>query len=91
MSLSIVTVFCNHHYLILEHSQHPQRNPIPFSYHFLTSSFPLALLLLSHISGVRLCATPQTAAHQAPLSLGFSRQEYWSGLSFPSPLALNNH
>jgi len=32
------------------------------------------------ISRVRLCVTPQTAAHQAPLSLGFSRQEYWSGL-----------
>ena len=35
---------------------------------------------------VRLCATPQTEAHQAPPSLGFSRQEYWSGLSFPSPM-----
>ena len=43
------------------------------------------LLLLSHFSRVRLCATPQTAAHQAPLSLGFSRQEHWSGLPFPSP------
>ena len=41
------------------------------------------ILLLSHFSRVRLCATPQTAAHQAPLSLGFSRQEYWSGLPFP--------
>ena len=30
-------------------------------------------------------ATPWTAAHQVPLSVGFSRQEYWSGLSFPSP------
>ena len=30
-------------------------------------------------------ATPQTVAHQAPLSMGFSRQEYWSGLPFPSP------
>ena len=29
--------------------------------------------------------TPQTGAHQAPLSMGFSRQKYWSGLSFPSP------
>ena len=29
--------------------------------------------------------TPQTVAHQAPLSMGFSRQKYWSGLSFPSP------
>ena len=46
----------------------------------------LLLLLLSHFSRVRLCATPQTAAHQAPLSLGFSRQEHWSGLLFPSPM-----
>ena len=44
------------------------------------------LLLLSHISCVRLCVTPQMAAHQVPLSLGFSRQEYWSGLPFPSPV-----
>ena len=45
----------------------------------------LLLLLLSHFSGVRPCATPQTAASQAPLSLGLSRQEYWSGLPFPFP------
>ena len=44
----------------------------------------LSLLLLSHVSRVRLCATPLTAAHQAPPSLGFSRQEHWSGLPFPS-------
>jgi len=44
------------------------------------------LLLLSHFSRVRLCVTPWTAAHQAPLSLGFSRQEHWSGLPFPSPM-----
>ena len=43
------------------------------------------LLLLSRFSHVRLCATPQTAAHQVPPFLGFSRQEYWSGLPFPSP------
>ena len=42
----------------------------------------LLLLLLSHLSQVRLCATPQTAAQQAPPSLGFSRQEHWSGLPF---------
>ena len=42
------------------------------------------LLLLSHFSRVRLCATPQMAAHQAPPSMGFSRQEYWSGLPLPS-------
>ena len=45
-----------------------------------------SLLLLSCFSRVRLCATPQTAAHQAPPSLGFSRQEHWSGLPFPSPM-----
>ena len=44
------------------------------------------LLLLSWFSCVRLCATSQTAAHQAPPSLGFSRQEHWSGLPFPSPM-----
>ena len=44
------------------------------------------LLLLSHFSRVRLCATPQMAAHQPPPSLGFSRQEHWSGLPFPSPM-----
>ena len=43
------------------------------------------LLLLRRFSRVRLCATPQIAAYQAPPSLGFSRQEHWSGLPFPSP------
>jgi len=45
----------------------------------------LLLLLLSRFSRVRLCATPWTAAHQALLSMGFSRQEYWSGVPLPSP------
>ena len=45
----------------------------------------LLLLLLSHFSRVWLFATPRTAAHQAPLSLGFSRQEYWNGLPCPPP------
>ena len=44
------------------------------------------LLLLSRFSRVRLCATPETAAHQAPPSLGVSRQEHWSGLPFSSPM-----
>ena len=42
------------------------------------------------LSHVRLFATPWTVAHQAPLSMGFSRQEYWSGLPFPSPGDLPN-
>ena len=41
------------------------------------------LLLLSCFSHVRLPVTPWTAAHQAPLSMGFSRHEYWSGVPLP--------
>ena len=40
------------------------------------------------LSHVQLVATPWTAAHQAPLSMGFSRQEYWSGVPLPSPYLL---
>ena len=43
------------------------------------------LLLLSRFSSIRLCATPWTVAHQALLSVGFSRQEYWSGFPCPPP------
>ena len=38
------------------------------------------------LSCVRLLATPRTTAHQGPLSMGFSRQEYWSGVPLPSPI-----
>ena len=40
------------------------------------------------LSCVRLFATPWTVAYQAPLSMGFSRQEYWTGLPFPSKTAI---
>ena len=65
------------------HPNKPTKNICNLStkYHSL-----LLLLLLSRFSHVRLCVTPETAAHQAPLSLGFSRQEHWSGLPFPSPM-----
>ena len=46
--------------------------------------------MLSHFSHARLFVTPWTAAHQAPLSMGFPRQEYWSGLPFPPPGDLLN-
>ena len=42
------------------------------------------------LSCVQLFVTPWTVARQAPLSMGFSRQEYWSGLPFPSPGDLPN-
>ena len=45
----------------------------------------MLLLLLSRLSRVRLCATLWTVACQAPLSAGFSKQEYWSRLACPPP------
>ena len=46
--------------------------------------------VLSHFSRVRLFVTLWTIGHQAPLSMGFSRKEYWSGSPFPSPGDLPN-
>ena len=43
-------------------------------------------MMLSHFSHVRLCVTPIDGSPTAPSSLGFSRQEHWSGLPFPSPM-----
>ena len=54
---------------------------------FFTTSATWKVKSLSH---VRLVVTPWTVAHQAPLSMGFSRQEHWSGLPFPSPGDLPN-
>ena len=45
----------------------------------------LPMCVLSHYSHVQLFVTPWTVAHQAPLTMGFSRQEYWSGLPCPPP------
>ena len=52
---------------------------------FIHIGILLLLLLLSRFSHVRLLATPWTAAFQAPLSMGFSRKEYWSAVPLPSP------
>ena len=50
----------------------------------------LAVAVVGSLSRIRLFAAPWTAAFQAPLSMGFSRQEYWSGLPFPPPGDLPN-
>ena len=44
---------------------------------------------MKSLSRVQLSATPWTAAHQAPPSMGFSRQEYWSGVPLPSPVCIS--
>ena len=51
----------------------------------LSSILCLSLKLVKLLRHVRLFATPWTVAYQASLSMGFSRQEYWNGLPFPSP------
>ena len=84
----------NNNYHLMSVCSLPGTKHLPISIPYLQSSqqpceggmLLLLLLLLSHFSRVRLWATPQTATHQAPLFLGFSRQEYWSGLPFPSPM-----
>ena len=61
-------------------------NSHSYLYNLKKQDLLLLLLLLNHFSSVQLCVTPQMAAQQAPPSLGFSRQEHWSGLPFPSPV-----
>ena len=73
------------------HRRQPTRLPCPWDssgkntgvgYHFLLQCMKVKLL-----SRVRLLATPWTAAHQAPPSMGFARQEYWSEVPLPSPFS----
>ena len=54
------------------------------------ASSPIKLCVLSRFSHVRVFATPWVVARRAPLSMGFSNQEYWSGFPCPSPGDLPN-
>ena len=53
--------------------------------------FLLQCVKVKSLSCVRLLATPWPAAHQAPPSMGFSRQEYWSGVPLPSPVCCGDY
>ena len=75
------------------HRQQPTRLPCPWDSpgkntgvgcHFLLQCMKVKVKV-KLLSRARLLATPWTAAYQAPPSMGFSRQEYWSGLPLPSP------
>ena len=77
------------------HRRQPTRLPCPWDSpgkntgvgcHFLLQCMKVKVKSLSH---VRLFTTPWAAAYQAPPSMGFSRQEYWSGLPFPSPSSVH--
>ena len=77
----------------------PPGSPIPGilqarTLEWVAISFPNAgkwKVKVKSLSRIWLFVTPWTAAHQAPLSMGFSRQEYWSGLPLPSPLCVHMH
>ena len=69
------------------HRQQPTRLPHPWDSPGKNTGvgyFLLQCVKVKSLSRVRLLATPWTAAHQAPPSIGFSRQEYWSGVPLPS-------
>ena len=57
-----------------------------FEIMFICLSFMVCICVLSLFSHVQPSGTPWTAAYQAPPSMGFSRQEYWSGVPLPSPI-----
>ena len=71
-------------------SQTRLSNWTELSTHIHIYDLSLFLLCVSHLSCIQLFATPWTVAHQAPLSVGFSRQEYWSGLPCSPPVDLPN-
>ena len=54
-------------------------------YKAVGSQWPRMKVKVKSLSPVRLFATPWTVGHQTPASMGFPRQQYWSGLPFPSP------
>ena len=70
------------HQLEQDSSSFSGNSPWPSDY---SVSLEVKLVKVKSLSGVRLFVTPWTVAYQAPPSMGFSRQEYWSGLPFPSP------
>ena len=71
-----------HNYLIPESLV---ENTILSPFNFLNTLVKNHVSVLSHFSHAQLCTTLQTVVHQTPLSMGFSRQEYWNGLPCPPP------
>ena len=95
LSWPLLTLLLSHFSCVrpcVTHRQQPTRLPRPWDSpgkntgvgcHFLLQCIKVKV---KSLSCVRLLATPWTAAHQAPPSMGFSRQEYWNGVPLPSPL-----
>ena len=72
------------------HFRNPNRRGFESNSETKTPGFKSCGCVLSHLAVVSNSVTQWTAAHQAPLSMGFSRQEYWSGLPCPPPGDLPN-
>ena len=66
-------------------SRCPGSNALPWTVLNVPTASPTCACVLSRFSRVQLCTTLRTVACQAPLSMGLSRQEYWSGLPWPPP------
>ena len=69
---------------IIKKAREFQKN-IYFCFINYAKAFDSVKVKVKSLSRVRLFATPRTLTYQAPWSMGFPRQEYWSGLPFPSP------
>ena len=74
---------------IIKKAREFQKN-IYFCFINYAKAFDSVKVKVKSLSRVRLFATPRTLTYQAPWSMGFPRQEYWSGLPFPSPGDLPN-
>ena len=90
----ILIVFCCSFSLVQPHGLQPTRLLRPWDSpgkntgvgcHFLLQCMKVESEVAQSLSCVRLLATPWTAAYQAPPTIGFPRQEYWSGVPLPSP------
>ena len=82
-----VFISCSRFHMVfscIQQLQLHETSSVKFSFHFQSG------VKCKSLSHVQLFMTPWTATCQAPLSLGFSRQECWSGLPFPSPGNLPN-
>ena len=88
--ISSYTVICRHvqgdrRFEYLTQKFQPRRNKVMPVFLFHASHCP-QVFFRGLVAAAAVEMTPETAAHQAPPSLGFSRQEHWSGLPFPSPM-----
>ena len=72
--------------MIVQVDQNNQKRYSTWLLPYTSGHYIISMVKLKSLSCVRLFVTPWTVAYQVPPSMGFSRQEYWSGLPFPGDL-----